>query len=588
MKRNTCLPVICALSAVMLSSGSSVPAAEAKNIDLSREPKWLIDSGLASKSARPSEPGAPVNHDAWGFNAEIGGSAAGFQTFDSVSPDIAPAGSPERANAAENLASLQKVIKSVHARGLKLFGGTDIFVFPKTLVIREKMAICDEKGRIDILRPRTQELFRLMLRETFEKAPDLDGLVIRTGEVYLHQYPFHVASGNFSDTKRQGGTAIIHGAASHIEILRILREEVCERLGKKLIYRTWSFGPQSFHEDPALYLKVTDAIPPHPNLIFSIKHTKGDFHQLTIFNPTILIGKHRQIIEVQSQREAYGKGSHPFYVGQGVIEGFEEHAWLMKPGQPKGLRDVVDSPLYAGTWTWSRGGGWEGPFITNGLWCELNTYVVASFAKNPKRTEAEIFHEFATQKLKLSESDAELFHRLNLLSTRAVLRGQMTTLGAHINEWWARDHFFEEPDLADFVRKGLVEKALAEKAEAIAMWREIETLADRIHFADQATSDFVRVSCAYGRIKYSIVEQAWTILFLGKAGDASGTYDREKLRAAIARYDALWTEFRELAAKNPACASLHKDIGFEGRPGLGAGINRYRKILGLPVIHSDP
>ena len=123
-----------------------------------------------------------------------------------------------------------------------------------------------------------------------------------------------------------------------------------------------AFAPGLMPEgSPEYYLTVTDAIEPHPNLIFSVKHQKGDFHQLTAFNPTLMIGKHPQIIEVQSQREAYGKGAHPYYIGQGVIEGWEEYAWMMKPGEPRGLRDVVAHPLYAGVWIWSRGGGWEGP-----------------------------------------------------------------------------------------------------------------------------------------------------------------------------------------------------------------------------------
>ena len=111
-----------------------------------------------------------------------------------------------------------------------------------------------------------------------------------------------------------------------------------------VFYRTWDFG-NNFHVNPAYYLKVTYAIEPHPNLIFSIKHQAGDFLRMTPFNPTIGIGKHRQIIEVQCQREAYGKGAHPFYVGDGVINGWEEYAKIMKPGQPRGLRDVVNTPI---------------------------------------------------------------------------------------------------------------------------------------------------------------------------------------------------------------------------------------------------
>jgi len=524
---------------------------------------------------------AETPHDAWGFNAEIGGSICGIQTFDDTDPGLLPPGSPERRWADDALKSVRDKVASVHARGLQCFVNTDLFVLPKALVTKYRAEICDARGRLDIHRPKMREIFRQSLRETLEKVPDLDGIVIRTGEVYLHKYPYHAASGNTSEDKRQGGSAILRGPESHIEILNILRDEVCVKGGKKILYRTWSFGPASFHESPDYYLKVTNAIEPHPGLIFSVKHQKGDFHQLTPFNPTLMIGKHRQIIEVQSQREAYGKGAHPYYIGSGVIDGWEEYAWMMKPGAPKGLRDVIANPLCAGIWTWSRGGGWEGPFIKNGLWCELNTYMIIQFAAHPERSESDIFNSFARDVLKLTDSDAVKFHDLCLLSAKAVLRGQLTTLGAKIDVWWARDHFFEEPDLSDFMKRGLVEKALAEKAEAVAIWGKIERLAGEIRFADEETAAFVKTSAAYGRIKYSIVEQAWTIFLAGKAGDTAGTYDAAKLTAAIGRYDALWDEWRRLEKDHPSCASIHQDLGFEGRPGMGAGVNRYREKIKL-------
>lgn len=511
-----------------------------------------------------------------GYNGQIIGSIGGIQTFDELAPGLIAEGSVERDWAQKRAESLRLRVRAAHEAGIRCFAGTDMFLFPKQLITRFKSEICDDKGRIDVDRPKTREIFRALLRETFQLVPELDGIVVRTGEVYLQDYPHHAASGNFSDGKRQGGTAILRGEQSHVELLKIFREEVCERLNKTVIYRTWSFGPQNFHENPKYYLKVTDAVAPHANLVFSIKHQKGDFHQLTVWNPTLMIGQHRQIIEVQCQREAYGKGAHPYYVGDGVINGWEEYEWLMKPGQAQGLRDVITNKLCAGVWTWSRGGGWEGPYLKNELWCELNASVVAEFARNPARSEEEIFNEFARVRMKLSDADVKKFRDLNLLSAKAVLRGQLTTLGARVNEWWARDHFFEAPDLSDFGKRGLVERALAEKAEAVAMWRQIESLARQIKFADAATQEFVEVSCTYGRIKYEIIQQAWTVLLLGGAAEKARGEVRERIQVALDRYDELWREWRELAKLHDSCASLHLDVGFDHKPGLGAAINRIR------------
>ena len=515
-----------------------------------------------------------------GYNGQIIGSIGGIQTFDELAPGLIAEDGVEREWAMKRAESLRQRVRAAHAAGIRCFAGTDMFLFPKQLILRFKGEICDERGRIDVDRPKTREIFRTLLRETFQRVPELDGIVVRTGEVYLQDYPYHAASGNFSDGKRQGGSAILRGEQSHIELLKIFREEVCLRLHKVVIYRTWSFGPQNFHENPKYYLKATDAIAPHTNLVFSIKHQQGDFHQLTPFNPTLMIGQHRQIVEVQAQREAYGKGAHPYYIGDGVINGWEEYAWLMKPGQPRGLRDVITNRLCAGVWTWSRGGGWEGPFLKNELWCELNAYVIARYALDPLRTEADIFNEFARERLKLTGADQERFRELNLLSAKAVLRGQLTTLNAKVNVWWARDHFFEEPDLSGFVRKGLVEKALAEKAEAVAIWRKIEALARQIRFADPSTQEFVEVSATYGRIKYEIIQQAWTVLIYAQQGEAVRQERGQEIAASLARYDALWSEWRRMEQAHPCCASLYKDVGFDYHPGLGEAINRYRMATG--------
>lgn len=514
----------------------------------------------------------------WGYNGQVIGSIGGIQTFDDLAPGLLPEGSPERNWALAHVEELKLQVKAAHAAGIKCYASTDLILLPKKLIEKYKDDICNQNNRIDIDRPKTKEIFRALLRETFQRVPELDGIVVRTGEVYLQDYPYHAASGDFSAQKRQGGSAILHGEASHIAILKILREELCVRLNKMVIYRTWSFGPQNFHENPRYYLKVTDAIDPHPNLIFSVKHQQGDFHQLTPFNPTLMIGRHRQIIEVQCQREAYGKGAHPYYIGDGVINGWEEYHWLMKPGLPCGLRDVITNRLCAGVWTWSRGGGWEGPYISNELWCELNAYVIAKYAENPSRTEEEVFDEYARTKLKLSAADVPKFRELNLLSAKAVLRGQLTTLGAKINVWWARDHFLNEPDLSDFINKGLMQPALAEKAESVALWKRIEQLAQEIHFADAHTQEFVEVSCTYGRIKYELIQQAWTVLFYGKLGDRTGHYDREKIQTAITRYDALWNDWRALAREHSCCATIYLNVGFDYQPGLGAAIDRYRKL----------
>jgi hypothetical protein len=533
-----------------------------------------------------NNPGEPLQKTAFrdprtlaalGYNGQvIMAEADSCESFDAIAPDALPKGSDARKWIEQHAQALEKLAAQAHAAGIKAYAWIQFVVLPKAIVARFKDEICDEQGRIDVERPMTQKILRAQIAELFERCPSLDGLVVRTGEIYLFDSPHHTASSKANESKIQSATAIIHGPQSHIALLNILRSEACVKRGKMVFYRTWDFG-NNFHVNPKYYLQVTDAIEPHTNLVFSIKHQADDFHRLRPFNPTLGIGKHRQIVEVCCQLDSYGKGAHPYYLGDGIVNGWEEYANIMKPGQPKGLRDIVNNKNFAGVWTWSRGGGWEGPYIANELWCALNTYVTAKFGENPKRTEEEIFIEFATQQLGLKGDDVAKFRELNLLSAAAVLRGQLSLIKP-VDEWWARDHFMAAVDLSAFNTTNLVAAALEEKAEASTDWKKIESLAHEIHFADPQTQEFVETSCAYGRIKYSIFEQGWTVLLYGQMGDRSKRYNCEKISAAIAKYDELWSEWRALKAAHPSCATIYKDVAFQNKPGIGAAVERYRLI----------
>lgn len=190
--------------------------------------------------------------------------------------------------------------------------------------------------------------------------------------------------------------------------------------GKYLIFRTWDCFPDRFHSNlKYYYLEVTDKVQEDEQLIFSMKHTALDFWRRVKFNPCIGRGKHRQVIEVQCQREYEGKGAYPSYVMSGVINGFPEMV------EKKGLRDVVDNPLVCGIFAWPRGGGWYGPYLQNEFWCDLNTYVIAAYAGNPHRTEEEIFLEYACKKMGMDLENARKFYTLCTEKIpEAILRGR--------------------------------------------------------------------------------------------------------------------------------------------------------------------
>jgi hypothetical protein len=559
------------------SVGARLTAVDATTNPPASLTRWMLDMVHINPGEQPPQSAFldPRYLVAQGYNGQVVMSAVeGIPTFDQLDPDLVPKSSNERAWAEAVAKRIERQILAAHQSGLACFAWMQIAVLPIALVRKYKQQICDSRGRIDPTLPMSQTILRLQIAEIFDRLPQLDGLLIRTGEVYLQDLPYHASTDAIVQQKTQGSSAILHAEASHRTLLTLLRQEVCVARNRMLFYRTWDFG-NNFHNNPDYYLRVTEAIEPHPNLIFSVKHQQGDFHQLTPFNPTLMIGRHRQIVEVQCQREAYGKGAHPYYIGKGVIEGWEEMDRLVKPGAPRGLRDIIHHPLYAGTWTWSRGGGWDGPSISNEIWCALNARVITQFSIDPSFSEPQIIAAYA-RSIGLRGSDITRFTEMQYLSPKAVLRGQLTNLGANIDLWWTRDDKMGDPDLSDFLQRGLVEQAIAEKAEACNMWRRIVHLAQQIQWPNAGLRDFALTSAIYGACKYEVIHQGWTVLLLGRQGDASGQYDHQRIYRAIAAYDAAWRAWRNLAQTHPSCPSLYEDVGFGGRPGLGAAVDHYR------------
>lgn len=470
--------------------------------------------------------------------------------WDSVDPAILPAGSDARKWVDAKAAELDKKYSEAKATGLDVYCESDLILFPRALVEKEHL----EKTMSDPNDPGTQKYLGLLLEQMFKRFPQLDGIVVRIGETYLQDAPYHI--GAISDKSDARKTII--------PLVRFLRENVCVKLHKKVIFRTWL----SFDADLQKYLAVSDAVEPHENLLFSIKHCEGDFHRGNPFSRILGAGRHRFIVEVECQREYEGKGAYPNYITAGVIDGFEEHAAMTAPHS---LREIAKSPLYAGVWTWSRGGGWGGPYISNELWCDLNAQVLAAWVRYPERTEEALFTDFCREKLRLDDAGAAKFRKLALLSADAVLRGKRSTQLAKektIGPWWTRDDFIAAPPLPS--DPAARPQFLAEKEDAVEKWNEIVKLGDQIHFSDPATAEYVAVSTRYGLDLYRIYRAGFQLAALGHAAP------REKLDPMIAEYDRAWADFRQLQQEHPSCATLYKDVAFRGEPGIGAFVDSLR------------
>ena len=553
----------------------------------------------------------PAHLADYGFNGQVFKHVNCVATFAASGVDCFPDGSPEKKWLDEFTPKIEREIAAAKKQGLKVFYHLDLFVLPKRLLAHFKDEICDpQTGRISLDRPQTLELHKILFDELAARFPQVDGYVIRVGETYLFDTPFHAGNGPIPKTGPGWTPNYLYAetlagappaeprwdkaqADAYVKLVDFLRVELCEKHGKQIFFRTWDVFPDKLHASLPHYLEVTDRIEPHPLLAFSIKHTALDFWRHVKVNECLTRGRHPQIIEVQCQREYEGKGAYPNYVMDGVINGFEENA------KKTGLKDLVGDPKIIGVYSWSRGGGWYGPYIQNELWPDLNAFVLARFARNPARSEEEIFLEYATGRLGLDNGDVNRFRELCLLSAKAVLKGRhCAAFDRALKEsvlptacWMRDDRLGGRDQLAEVLeyldKNNLVAEALAEKTEAVQLWEKISALARDTRWPAGPTGEFAKISAEYGLRLFRVVEAGWRALIAGHRAETTGAADNAQLERALADYAEAWKHYRALSAL-PQCPTLYAGRYFDlpGQPevdGLDQSVARCNRFLTAPV-----
>lgn len=502
--------------------------------------------------------------------------AVSFVEWDAA---LYPEGSPEADWLQAEQSALDKEIAEARQEGLDVFYHVDLFVLPRALVERAGNALLDEQGRISLEKPATLEVHRLMLKEMFQRFPDVTGLIVRVGETYLHDTPHHGGNGAVPY-----GDDLEKEQRLFVQLIQFLREEICVRHNKRLIYRTWDCFPDRFHASRDYYLSVTNQIEPHENLIFSMKHTMLDFWRYVKVNPAIGTGKHPQIVEVQCQREYEGKGAFPNYFMDGVLEGFPEDT------EPRGLRQMQENPLFRGVYAWPRGGGWFGPYLKSEIWCDIPMFVLGRWLQHPELTEPELLTNYGREKLGLDEENAKRFYQLCHLAEKAVLKGRYcevfdrTLNGASIpTNIWFRDDRLAGPRLLRGLletldQRGQVEIALDEKRKALKLWQEVVDQSKAIAFPDEETAEAVRISARYGQALFCIALYGWEVIAL----DIQNA-EVAKRWEALWQYEKAWQVYRKLG-REPLCPTLFEGFfwampGEEPEPGLDAEVEACRARL---------
>ena len=527
----------------------------------------------------------PSHLKAYGYNGQAFKHINTAVTFDAIAPGVFPATPEEAEWLSQTQERIRQEISDAKAAGLSVFYHIDLFVLPTRILEHFRDRLVDpDTGRISIDQPFILELHRVMLDEMFSVFPEVDGLIIRVGETYLFDTPHHSGNGAVWYSPEN---PVENKIRQFVTLLRFLRQEVCEKHGKTIIHRTWDTWPNRFHANRDFYLRVTDQIEPHERLIFSVKHTQVDFHRWVEFNPCLMQGEHRQVVEVQCQREYEGKGAYPNYIVRGVIEGVVEQA------ECKGLRDIQDHPLFAGIYTWSRGGGWYGPYVdrSNELWCDLNAYGITQWGRDPGRSEEEIFGAYAGEILGMNEADARIFRRIALLSSDAVLKGKCCAVydrrekeqQCYPTNQWMRDdvlHGFDRLEQPFEYLRAMngVDEALREKAESVALWQEMRELCGTFSpQVDEATREVILSSVEYGLRFFTAVEAAWRALLPGWCAMQGDEISSERIDRALVDFDQAWAHYEALSSTHPRCASLYRAVGWawpnqELPPGLSGAV----------------
>jgi hypothetical protein len=507
----------------------------------------------------------------------------------------------------------QQMVATAHAAGLKAYLASDIFEMPDMLLAKYGPNLTDaswscigyrksQQGCI-ALTNFTRYVYGALFDELLSAVPGIDGLVLRYGE----NSPCDEHSGNAP----YDATTVDTMVATLQDLLLFLREELCVKRNLTVIMRTWDTSTQYFHANATFYELVTNAVEPHPLLVFSVKHTMLDFWRRVRLNPTLGVGRHLQVVEGEVGGMYGGCGTWPLYIGSALIDGYEEYAGT--PWEGGGLNSLLStSPsTFGGVLTnhqCTSTPAAPDPYI----WWRLEEAVIAGWARSPGTPEPALFEAAVRAQLGIEDAGAlAAFRNLTLLAMQANLRqetcavfdvnlGQVDRPTANYLLWdgigglevLANDtcHAYDPMHCEVYswlVNNSQVQTALAEKAEARAMHALVNAtaaLAVAPHIPNATIAAALRASAEAGAYISSILEAGWTVTLLGYEGDrAGGKYNASGIRAGVGRWDAAREGYRGMAARWGAVAPGLVNGSYwqhpaSGVPGMAQSVDRYRGV----------
>ncbi|MGV9194866.1 hypothetical protein ACQ143_11040 [Microbacterium sp. MC2] len=264
------------------------------------------------------------------------------------------------------------------ALGMRVFLRTEMLALTAPL----EAYLVDRFGSLDTEDPAFWQTYTAGLDELYAAAPSLDGVLLRIGEAGdVYDVPGWEVFSSLAVTTPEAVGAMLDAFTAQ-----------AEAAAREVIFRTWSVGVGGvgdMHTDVEAYQAVLSGIH-SPALIVSTKYTLGDFYAWLPLNDTLLQGKHRRIVELQSRREFENFGAFPNDLGA-------EYQWALQ-------RLLAANENIEGVWAWTQDGGpWRaGPmtlYLKAGFWqlYELNTQLAGALALDPDIDVAQVTADWARE-----------------------------------------------------------------------------------------------------------------------------------------------------------------------------------------------
>ena len=437
----------------------------AEPLDLAVSPAFVF-----RLTGDPLDPNYPNPEEALrrGYNAILIDAWPELTLFDRLDrriydPQVVPA---ERAWVEAKRAQARDRIVAAKRLGLQVVVPGDVITLPRRVGELSGDSVGTTAGRAVFCwdRPAVQGLIAASLDEVLTDFPEIDAVLVRTGENYAGGF----LAGN--PPHRATGCPVEPPTQRLRQVIDLVRAVVVDRHDRTYIQRAWDLGTATFHGDPSQANAITAGLPADSRLRFSFKHTRTDFWRYNEPNPNLANRQIERMIEFQAAREYEGKGAFPNFVGG-----------LIGLGSPETRSSASLASLVAlgvgSAWVWPKGGGWGGPALADDLWVDANRYALDHLLWEPGRNARELALEWAASRF--GSATAPLIATLLEESPEIVLGALYPrAAGQSSDGWLPNQNWVRDDRVAGAVavrplyeaarRTGHFESTLAESAAARA------------------------------------------------------------------------------------------------------------------------